>query len=257
MVKRDHLIKFIYDTIGSDLFKAALTLDHRANGIQFLGSEEVDKVVLGVSLNQDFLQAAVKAKAQFCIFHHGLDIDTNHALLPQFTQERLHTIIQHNLNIMGLHFVLDAHPTLGNNAVIINKLGAKLGQPLLEWGYVGKFDQPQDIETLSKKCASICEHDVFAVLSGPQEISTIGVVSGSGSPTATDIFELTAKGIELYITGDPRESTPHLMKESHINYFACGHYATEVFGVQELGEKIKLEFKKNLEVEFIDIPNSI
>lgn len=257
MVKRKELIQFIHHIIGEELFTRALALDHRANGMQFFGSEEVNKVALGVSLNQDFLQQAITAKAQFCIFHHGLDTDTNHALLPSFTQQRLRTIIEHNLNIMGLHFVLDAHPALGNNAVIINKLGAKVTEPLLEWGYVGKFDQPQDIEALSKKCASICEHDVFAVLAGPQKISTFGVVSGSGSPTATDISELITKGIELYITGDPRESTPSIMKESQINYFACGHYATEVFGVQELGKQIKSEFKHQLEVEFIDIPNSI
>ena len=47
------------------------------------------------------------------------------------------------------------------------------------------------------------------------------------------------------------------MKESEINYFACGHYATEVFGVQELGKVIKSRFKDKLEVEFIDIPNPI
>lgn len=257
MIKRDELIKFINSIIGDDLFTRALVLDNRANGLQFWGAEEITKVALGVSLNQDFLQEAVKVKAQFCIFHHGLDIDTDHALLPKFTQQRLRTIVQHNLNIMGLHFVLDAHPTLGNNAVVINKLGAKVTQPLLDWGFVGKFSQPQNIEVLSKQSTKLFEHDIFAVLGGPQKITTIGVVSGSGSPSSTEIIELKAKSVELYITGEPRESTPHLMKESGINYFACGHYATEVFGVQELGKQIKTEFNQKLEVEFIDIPNPI
>jgi len=47
------------------------------------------------------------------------------------------------------------------------------------------------------------------------------------------------------------------MKESGINYFCGGHYATEVFGVRELGKIIKAYFKNKLEVEFIDIPNEI
>ena len=47
------------------------------------------------------------------------------------------------------------------------------------------------------------------------------------------------------------------MKESGIAYFVCGHYATEKFGVQELGKKIESKFKPKVEVEFIDIENPI
>ena len=47
------------------------------------------------------------------------------------------------------------------------------------------------------------------------------------------------------------------MQESEINYFACGHYATEVFGVTELGKKVKEQFKDKIELEFIDIENPI
>jgi len=106
-------------------------------------------------------------------------------------------------------------------------------------------------------CAQLFEHDVFAVLSGPQKATTIGVVSGGGKPNAEHLTEMEHKGVELFITGETSESIPHKMKESQINYFACGHYATEVFGVQELGKTIKAHFKNKLEVEFIDIPNQI
>jgi putative NIF3 family GTP cyclohydrolase 1 type 2 len=65
------------------------------------------------------------------------------------------------------------------------------------------------------------------------------------------------KGVELFITGESSESIPYKMKESEINYFVCGHYATEVFGVQELGKKIKSQFKDKIKVEFLDIKNPI
>ncbi|PIW06971.1 Nif3-like dinuclear metal center protein, partial [Candidatus Collierbacteria bacterium CG17_big_fil_post_rev_8_21_14_2_50_45_7] len=51
------------------------------------------------------------------------------------------------------------------------------------------------------------------------------------------------------------EGSPALAKEAGFNIFVAGHYATEVFGVQELGKKIKEKFGDKLEVEFIDIPN--
>ena len=47
------------------------------------------------------------------------------------------------------------------------------------------------------------------------------------------------------------------MKENGISYFVCGHYATEVFGVKEVADDLKKEFKGKLDVKFIDIKNPI
>ena len=63
------------------------------------------------------------------------------------------------------------------------------------------------------------------------------------------------KGVELFITGETSESVPYKMKDSGINYFVCGHYATEAFGVQELGKRIEAHFQDKIKVEFIDVPN--
>ena len=258
MVKRDSLIKFIKQTVGKDLLKKAAEKDETANGVQFLGKEEVNKVAVGVSLNEDFLVEAVKAKAELCIFHHGFDPRTWKSRYPAYVQKRLKLIIENKLTIIGFHYCLDAHPEIGNNAMIIKQLGAKIKEPLFEdWGYTAVFSQPQDVKQLSKKCAEVFEHDVFVVLSGPKKVKTIGVISGAGKHYAEHMLEMEEKGVELFITGEPAESVPHKMKESGINYFAGGHYATEVFGVQELGKKIKQHFKDKLAVEFIDIPNPV
>lgn len=258
MIKHDELIKFVYQTIGKDLVDKALVKDELANGVQFLGGEEVSKVTLGVSLNEDFLGEAVKAGSNFCIFHHGYDARVWKSRIPTCSQKRLKVIINNDLTVMGFHYALDAHPKIGNNAVIVRELGAKITDTLFEeWGFVAEFSSPKSVSKLSEKCAKLFEHDIFAVLSGPKKVKTIGVVSGGGKPYAEHLTEMEEKGVELLITGEPTESVPHKMKESEINYFAGGHYATEVFGVQELGSIIKSKFKNNLEVEFIDIPNPI
>jgi len=258
MVKRDILIKFAYQTIGKKWLKKALEKDELANGVQFLGKEGVNKVALGVSLNEDFLLAAVKSGAEFCIFHHGYDARVWKSRIPKYSQKRLKVIVENKLTIMGFHYALDAHPEIGNNAMIIKRLGAKIKEPLWdEWSYTAQFSSPQDVKVLSKKCAEMFEHDVFAVLSGPKKVKTIGVVSGGAKPDAEYLAKMEEKGVELFICGEPSESVPNKMKESGINYFACGHYATEGFGVQELGKRIKEKFKDKLEVEFIDIPNPI
>lgn len=258
MVKRDELIKFVYKIIGEKWIEKALEKDEQANGVQFLGSEQVKKVALGASLNEDFLKEAVKAGAEFCIFHHGFDVRTWKSRYPLFSQKRLRVIYENRLTVMGLHYALDAHPKIGNNAVIIRELGAKIKEPLFEdYGYTAELASPQEVKKLSEKCAKLFSHDIFAVLSGPKKVKTIGVVSGAAKPEALDLAEMEEKGVELFITGESAESLPHKMKESGINYFAGGHYATEVFGVQELGKKIKENYKNSLEVELIDIPNPI
>ena len=258
MIKRDELIKFVYNTIGKEWIERALEKDELANGVQFLGKEEISKVALGVSLNEDFLHEAVKAGAEFCIFHHGFDARVWKSRYPRFSQKRLKVIYENGLTIMGFHYALDAHPEIGNNVMIIKKLGAKVKESFWdEWGYVAELPASQDVKKLSAKCAELFSHDIFAVLAGPKKVKVIGVVSGAAKPEAMNLAEMEAKGIELFITGETAESIPHKMKESGINYFAGGHYATEVFGVQELGKKIKEKYKNYLEVEFIDIPNSI
>jgi dinuclear metal center YbgI/SA1388 family protein len=258
MVKRDELIKFIYQTIGDDLMAKALSKDEVANGVQFSGSDQVNKLTLGVSLNEDFLTEAVKTGAQFCLFHHGFDTRVWKWRFPTFAQKRLNIMVENKLTVMGLHYALDAQPEFGNNATIIKLLGAKIKEPLFdEWGFTAEFDRVQDINELQKQCAEVFHHDVLAVLGGPKQVTTIGVVSGRGVPGMDEIAEMQAKGVELFISGETSEWTIHQMKESEINYFSCGHYATEAFGVQELGKAIKAYFKDRLEVEFIDIPNIV
>lgn len=258
MVRRDELIKFIYQTIGETLIEKALLKDEVANGVQFLGADTINKIALGVSANEAFLLEAVKAKVQMCVFHHGLDTRVWKSRYPIFAQKRLKLVCQNGLTIMGLHYALDSHPQFGNNAVIARELGAKIKEPLFEdWGYTAEFDRPQKISELQKRCAELFHHDILAVLAGPKLVKTIGVVSGRGTPDMAVLAELETKGVELYISGETSEWIIHQMKESEINYFCGGHYATEVFGIQELGKLIKSHFNDKLEVEFIDIPNEI
>ena len=137
-------------------------------------------------------------------------------------------------------------PTIGNNAVIIERLGAKrLDVPYFDgWGWVAEFEKAEAVKELANKCAEVFEHDVFAVYSGPEKVKRIGVCSGGAKPAGKTLFEIVEKEVQLHIAGEIAEGGPSLAKEVGFNYFAGGHYATEVFGVQELGKKIKERFKE-------------
>ena len=151
------------------------------------------------------------------------------------------------------------YQTIGNNATIIKRLGAKItGQFWGEgWGFIAKFVEPQSLTALKNKCAKIFNHEISSFLVNSKPVRTIVVVSGSTKPNAEDIAVMEEQGVELFISGEPTESAPHKLLESGINYFIGGHYNTEVFGVQELGKRIKSRFGDKVKVEFIDIPNQV
>jgi dinuclear metal center YbgI/SA1388 family protein len=259
MVTRDELTHTVHQLIGEELVaKANMIDDAGANGVQFHGAQEVRKVALGVSLNSDFLREALVAGAQYCIFHHGFDPRTVGYRYGHSAQERLALIIKNDLTIAGYHFALDAQPEFGNSATIARLLGATRVDTLDdEWGCVAELPKPIEIDKLSSQCAEIFSHDIIAVKSGPSNVQRVGIVTGAGKPYQVIIEELISKGVELYISGESSESRLHAMQEEGINYFLAGHYATEVFGVQELGKKLKAHYKDKLEVEFIDIPNPL
>ncbi|OGM20255.1 Nif3-like dinuclear metal center hexameric protein [Candidatus Woesebacteria bacterium RIFCSPHIGHO2_01_FULL_38_9] len=258
MIKRDELIDFINQTIGKELISKALQKDEMLNGIQFLGGENVEKVALGVSLNEEFLQEAEKFGSNFCIFHHGFDVRTWKSRYPTYSQKRLRLIFKNDITVMGFHYALDAHPKIGNNAQIVKKLGANIKEPLFdEWGYTATFEKSQDIHDLAEKCQKIFNHEVFVVENGPHKVKKIGVVSGGAKPYEAEVAEMEEKGVELFLSGETSESTPYKMKEAKINYFVCGHYATEKFGVQELGKSIESKFNGKINVKFIEVENPI
>lgn len=260
-MQRDEIVNLFNEILGTDLLSKARLKDEMANGVQILGANEVTKIAFGVSLNVEFLQQAVEWGAQMCVFHHGLDSRTDHSILPPALQKRLRIIFEHNLSILGYHYALDAHPTLGNNAQIIEKLGASISDTLFEeWGFVGKFKSPRAIKSLSDECQQLFNHPVLVFGDENREVQTIGVVSGAGKPYQTHIQEMLDKGVEVYISGETSESVPHQLTESGLNYLLGGHYATEVFGVKALAEAVQTNLGNQtvtIEVKFIDISNPI
>lgn len=260
MINRDELIKTIHHIIGEELLEKANKVDENANGVQIHGAKEVTKIALGVTATLDFFQEAFATHAEFCMFHHGLPLAPRFiagAKLNKSQEVLFKYIFAHDLTVAGYHYSLDAHPELGNNATIIRELGAKrLEIPYSEgWGWVAEFARPTEATKLADKLAAITSHDVFAVYGGTAKIKRMAVCSGNGKPLASDLHDIARHNIDLLVSGEIGEGDPAIAKQAGFNYFSAGHYATEVFGVQELGKKIKEKFGDKLEVEFIDIPN--
>lgn len=257
-MKLTYLTKTIYNLIGQDVLEKAFNMDEMANGLQIQGKEKVANVAFGVSLNEEFLIEAIKWGADACVFHHALDVRTHKSLFPIYTQKRLKLIFQHNLSIFGFHGALDIHPTFGNNSQIANLFPPhKLVSDLYEgWGITINLNDCIHLSDLKTICQEQINPDSLFFDYGPQEIKTVGICSGAAKPYAVHIEEMLEKNIDLFISGETSESAPHKMKEAGINYFVCGHYATEVFGVKALMTALSQQIPQ-LKTKYIDIKNPI
>lgn len=257
MIKREEIIKFIFDYFGEDLVKEAKIKDEYVNGVQIRGSEEVEKISLGVSASAEFLEKCRDWGANMIIVHHGISLnELNHYLNPVL-KKRLKILFDSDITLMGFHFILDAHQEIGNNAQILKKLGAEVVEPFFdEWGWIGELPKELSLEATVVRLTKIFNHQPAAFLYGKKKVKKVAATSGGGTLKISEMPEFLEKEFDLYVTGEVKESTPALIKEAGINYVVFGHYDTEKFGIIALGDLIKKKFPE-LEIKFIDVPNPL
>ena len=87
---------------------------------------------------------------------------------------------------------------------------------------------------------------------GPELISTVGLVSG-GDPKSA--YQAIAEELDLFITGDASHNVYHDAMEAGLSVIFGGHYATEIWGVRAVAEKLQKE--TTLETVVLDIPTGL
>jgi dinuclear metal center YbgI/SA1388 family protein len=245
MARRDDLIAYANELLDLGSFK-----DYGPQGLQVEGADEVTRVVCAVSSSLELFERAAAAGAQLVIVHHGLLWDNESRVIDPRVRRRLQTLFDADINLAGYHLALDAHPEVGNNALLARELGVEVDGPFLEFGVGGRASTNLDdfLRRVTEKIAP----DPLVFAEGPDDLERVAIVSGGGSKY---LPEAAAAGYDLYLTGEPAEPTLHLAKELGITFVAAGHYATERLGVIALTEKLAERF--DLEWEFVELPNPV
>jgi putative NIF3 family GTP cyclohydrolase 1 type 2 len=99
---------------------------------------------------------------------------------------------------------------------------------------------------------SVLGREALHIGDGEDEIETLAWCTGAAQGF---IEQAQALGVDAYLSGEISEPTTHFARETGIHYFACGHHATERYGVQAVGEWLANEY--GLEHTFIDIDNPV
>jgi dinuclear metal center YbgI/SA1388 family protein len=231
--------------------------DYGPNGLQVPGADEVSGGVTGVSANLELFEAAAELGAQLVVAHHGLFWDFHPRSVTPAMKERLRVLFDRDISLAAYHLPLDAHPEVGNNALICAALGLDRAEPFGEHrgqisGFVGRSDEGIVFDELRSRCAQAFGQEPFTWDTGPGTVHTVGIVSGAA---ASSFGEAISKGLDAFLTGEPAEHVMADARESATHFIAGGHYATETFGVRRLGELLAAEF--GVEHRFVEVPNPI
>jgi dinuclear metal center YbgI/SA1388 family protein len=226
------------------------------NGLQVPGAPEVTKVVTAVSARRELSERAVELGAQLVLVHHGLFWDFHPTGLTPLLAERLRPLFKHDINLAAYHLPLDAHPELGNNAILARRLGCENRQPFGRYKgtFIGCRGELPGIgpEELVARVRAATGREPLLLGAGPDRVRSIGIVSGSAAET---LHEAADAGLDAFLTGEPREHITADAEELGMWFVAAGHYATETFGVRALGDLLSQRF--GLEHTFVDLANPV
>lgn len=237
------------------LLEAERFHDYAPNGLQVEGKEDISRIITGVTASQALLDEAVRRKADAVLVHHGWFWKGESPCLTGIRRKRAKTVLEADLNLIAYHLPLDAHPVLGNNAQLAGKLGltpeGRWGEYELGWSgtiATGAMTAAQFAERVEKVLGR------KPLLAGNPErrISRVCWCSGAAQ---REFEEAIAQGADLYLSGEISEPTYHLARESGVPYLACGHHATERFGIQALGHWI--EENCGIEVQYVEVENPV
>ena len=249
-IERNELISHLAATLDINRFR-----DYCPNGLQVEGREQIQSIVTGVTASLALLEAAQSTGADAIFVHHGYFWRGEDPRVVGPMQKRLKILLQQDINLFAYHLPLDAHPELGNNAQFGKRLGllatGRFGQQDLGW-----LGEPNGtcntVADLAQNLERILGRAPLMIGDPMQKIKAIAWCTGAAQNSFADAI---AAGASVYLSGEISEQTVHLARESGIAYLACGHHASERYGIAALGEYLAHQF--GLTHKFIDIPNPV
>ncbi|MGN1392879.1 MAG: Nif3-like dinuclear metal center hexameric protein [Succinivibrionaceae bacterium] len=248
-VQLEQILDFCEELLNSNSFK-----DYSYNGLQVKGKTDIKKIVTGVTANIALFNKAKIVGADLVLTHHGLYWKGGDPRLVGVLGERVKEL--GGMSLIAYHLPLDAHPIIGNNALLVSSLGG------IQDGFIkdseipniaakGYFEKPITVGILSDMLSNLLGRNILIV--GPKNrlVEKFVVCSGSGG----SFLEESMEGNNVLITGEIHEQHVHLANERGITTFVCGHHATECCGIMALGRCLAEKF--SIEHEFININSPI
>ncbi len=242
------------DAYLADFLQVPDFRDYCPNGLQVEGRAEINSIVTGVTASAALIEAAAAAGADTLIVHHGYFWRGEDARITGMRRRRIGLLFEHDLNLFAYHLPLDAHPEVGNNAVLARHLGIIPAGCFGEQNIAahGTLPEATTLQRFADTIAARCGRAPLVIGDPGRVLHRVAWCTGA----AQGLFEAAiALGVDVYVSGEISEQTVHAARESGVAYIAAGHHATECYGVQALGGHLAQRF--GLQHRFIDIENPV
>lgn len=239
---------------NASLLQTAVFKDYCPNGLQVEGRAQVRRIATGVTASQQVLDEAIAWGADAILAHHGYFWRSEDAAITGIKKRRIAQLLRNDVSLLAYHLPLDAHPELGNNALLGKLLGlaerGRFGEQNI--ACIGELASPRKLIQFSAQIGQALQRTPQFIGDGTKNIQKVAWCSGGGQ----GYFEAAiAQGVDAYLSGEISEQSFHLAKESGVAFIAAGHHATERLGIQALGEHVASRF--GLEHRFFDQDNPI
>jgi dinuclear metal center YbgI/SA1388 family protein len=250
-VYRDEFAKYLEQTLDINRFR-----DYCPNGLQVEGRPQIGTLVTGVTASLALIEAAVEARADAVLVHHGYFWRGEDARVIGPKHKRLKLLLAQDINLFAYHLPLDMHPEFGNNAQLARVLGlladGRFGDDGIGWLGIAQEPGVKTVGDLAQVIEKRLGRVPLVIGDLAQPLGRLGWCTGAAH---TMLDEAIAAGASVYLSGEISEPVVHLARETGVAYLACGHHATERFGVQALGAHLAERF--GIVHRFIDIGNPV
>ncbi|MPW35260.1 Nif3-like dinuclear metal center hexameric protein [Vibrio sp. B1Z05] len=245
-------------TLLNDKLSAQQIKDYAPNGLQVEGTENIKKIVTGVTASQALINEAIRLNADALLVHHGYFWKGEPEPIVGMKGRRIRALIKNDINLYGYHLPLDIHPELGNNAKLAELLDIEIEGGLeghaQSIALYGRLKSPVTGAEFAQRIAQVLNREPLHIAPdfADKMIESVGWCTGGGQ----DYIQLAADHqLDAFISGEISERTTFVAREQGIHYFSAGHHATERYGIKALGEWLAEQY--GFEVTFVDINNPV
>lgn len=250
-IARDELAKYLASTLDITRFR-----DYCPNGLQVEGRSQIETIVTGVTASVALLEAAIEKGADAILVHHGYFWRGEDMRVIGQKHKRLKLLLEHDVNLFAYHLPLDMHAEFGNNVQLARLFGlrpeSRFGEDDLGW--LGVIDDAtvDSVGALARRIEQCLGRAPLLIGDPAQKAGKVGWCTGAAQSLLGDAV---AAGADVYLSGEISEPTVHLARETGVAYLACGHHATERYGIKALGAHLAETF--GITHHFIDIDNPV
>jgi dinuclear metal center YbgI/SA1388 family protein len=246
MAGRDEIVAYADLLLEVDRFP-----EFAPQGLQVIGAEEVATVACGVSCSRELFDRSAELGAQLVLVHHGLFWRNEPLVVDVRLRRRLEALFAADASLVAYHLALDAHPTLGNNAQLAQRVGATPEGPFGGVG-LGCAIGPLGLSELVERVEEAVERPALVLSGGDHAVGRLAISTGAAG---YDLIAAAHQGFDALLTGEAEEPSAATARELGIHLIAAGHHATERLGVQALAAHLAERF--GLDWHYVEVENPV